>query len=136
MIVARSKRGILVGLMFFAVGNLATPAGQGESRGDVELGKPPVKPFYWLDLSKSIFPPRAKAISVQTSSRPAVVNLFDTVYTPALAVAMGWTGSCCVSVPGARVVSGYLAVEVEGENGRRARKKKRGASSPPVVFDG
>ena len=100
MIAGRSKQGILVSLVFVALGNVAIPAGQGESRGDVKLGRPPVKPFYWLDRSRSNFVPRAKAISVNASNRSAVVNLFDTVYTPALAVPMGWTGNTAGCVAG------------------------------------
>ncbi len=98
---ALSKTAILASLMFFALGRLAAPAGgQSERGGDVELGTPPVKPFYWLDKSRSIFTPLASAISVSTQNRPAVVNLFDTVYIPALAVPMGWTGSIAGCVAG------------------------------------
>jgi len=45
-------------------------------------------------------PIRAGSMAVNTSDRQAVVNLFNSVYTPALAVQPSWTGSVPGCIPG------------------------------------
>ena len=90
VIVARYKVAILASVLSLSSMSVAAQSERGK---DVELGTPPFKPFYWLDVQTSIHTPRIAAINVDTGNRAAVVGLFDTVYTPVFSVPMSWTGS-------------------------------------------
>ncbi len=84
----------------------------------IELAPAPVVPVSELAPTANQ-PARAGARAVNTADRAAVVNLFNTVYTPALAVPASWTGSLLGCIEGT-VSDAYQTATISTVNYFRA----------------
>src|SRR5581483_4923624 len=98
---------------------LSATVASAQSNPGVELGPPPqVTDSSVLQPTVSA-EPKAGAFAVNTMDRTAVVNLYNTVLVPALAVPAGWTGSIAGCVAGTNS-DAYQAATISTVNYFRA----------------